>query len=483
MGTFLSTLGQITIAEDQRDEFREMYIKVATAGGMMEVEEGKIFGKEFYLLTPLKIEEDGRVVISYNYFEDNWWEPGCFDYENGEVYNNKVGWRHFNIVSSALQLLAEYNSSTEGYASGERVLPPDILTGWLNYVLGTKYHLKKRQNVLRIYEMLKARHPHATMDDLCNELEPYRHCSQQEIISRVFAEMPIEEAMKFFEDSDWLKQGKRFVFSPGVMLTAARRVIKGWLDSDMPIEEQLPNIKKFLAKAAELIVSGSEDWGEKNRYLPYSDDYIVVYMVGIDVFVKIFLYETGIVDDELAKYAATPLKLKKLDWMERKSDIRPVPISTQDILCYQAPDDMAYWWQPDGDIKLTDDFWVTFYSFKMRFQAIREKMQKDELLDSMSLMRKLVDIVSASGETFALPIIFEDFFYEMVFNSQSLDNQAMVLLLDNYVKAYSIQYEEEKKNGKFISFMGAGTTQSYKMLKKLSAILENKNLRQHLLKQ
>lgn len=43
MGTFLSTLGNITIAEADRDEFREMYMKVATAGGMMEVEEIKIF--------------------------------------------------------------------------------------------------------------------------------------------------------------------------------------------------------------------------------------------------------------------------------------------------------------------------------------------------------------------------------------------------------------------------------------------------------
>lgn len=478
MGTFLSTLGNITIADADRDEFREMYMKVATAGGMMEVEEIKIFDKNFELLTPLKIEKDGRVIISYNYFEDIWWEPGCFDYEAGKVYNNKVGWREYNIVSSALQLLSEFHCSTEGYASGERVLSLSMLTAWLNYVLGSRYHLKKRRDALHIYEMLKEKHQEVTMDDLCDELEPYGVCSHYELLSRIFTEMPVDEAVKFFEDGDSSQQSRRFVFSPKVRISAAKETIQEWLERDMPIEEQLPDIKKFLARAADFIVLDETGWLDKNKDLPYADNFAVMYMLGMDVFVKIFLHETGIADEELEKYAAAPLKIKKHNWM--LEDSIPLPITTQDILCYREPDNMAYWWHPDGDVILSDDFWVIFYSFKLRYQDIREKLAKEELLDGLGLMRKLSDIGAACEETFRLPIIFADFFYEMTSNSQSLDNQALVELLDNYVKVYSVQYQEEKENSQVYSLMNVGTRQSYKMLKKLSAILANKNLRQHL---
>lgn len=97
------------------------------------------------------------------------------------------------------------------------------------------------------------------------------------------------------------------------MISAAKKTINQWLEMDIPIEQQLPDIKNFLTRAAEFIVSGEKDWGEKNKALPYVDDFVVVYMLGMDVFVKIFLHETGIKDEELEKYVAVPLKIKKYD--------------------------------------------------------------------------------------------------------------------------------------------------------------------------
>ena len=120
----------------------------------------------------------------------------------------------------------------------------------------------------------------------------------------------------------------------------------------MPIEEQLPDIKKFLARAADFIVLDETGWLDKNKDLPYADNFAVMYMLGMDVFVKIFLHETGIADEELEKYAAAPLKIKKHNWM--LEDSIPLPITTQDILCYREPDNMAYWWHPDGDVILSD---------------------------------------------------------------------------------------------------------------------------------
>lgn len=68
----------------------------------------------------------------------------------------------------------------------------------------------------------------------------------------------------------------------------------------------------------------------------------------------------------------------------------------------------------------------------------------------------------------------------MTGNSQSLDNQAMVKLLDNYVNTYGEQHKKEK--AKFTNSAAVGNSQNYEMLKKLSAILANKALRQHILK-
>ncbi len=478
MGTFLSTLGNIVIDKAERDEFRDMYIKVATAGGMMDVERGKILGKDFSLLVPLKVENDGSVVVCYNYFEDTWWEAGAFNYEHGEVFSCKVGWRQFNIVSSALELLSEFNSSTEGYASGERVLSLDVLTGWLNYVLDTRYDLKKRRDALPIYEMLKKECDHITMEDICHELEPYGLCPHHELMRRIFATMSVDEAIRFFQDSDQDKQAQCFLFSPGHLITVALKKIQKWQDSDIPLEQQLPDIKKFLAKTAEYVVSGEEGWGEKNKDVPYTNDFLCVYMLGLDVFTKIFLYKTGIDDEELRKYASTPLKMKKPEWLIHNEERQcvPLPISTQDILSYRDPDDMAYWWKPEGDIVLSDDFWATLDSIKKRYQEIRENMAGKKLMDGLSLMLELADIGARCEEIFGLPIIFGDFFYEMTSNSQSLDNQAVVKLLDDYVKEYGERHEKEKDE--FTNRLAIGSSENYKMLKKLSAILANKNLRQ-----
>ncbi len=481
MGTFLSTIGDIVIDKAERTEFRDMYIKVATAGGMMDVERGKIFGRDFSLLAPLKIENDGSVVVSYNYFEDTWWESGAFNYEHGEVFSCKVGWRQFNIVSSALELLSEFNSSTEGYASGERVLSLDVLTGWLNYVLDTKYDLKKRRNALHIYEMLKKEQDDITLADICHELEPYGLCSHHELMRTIFAEMPVDEAIKFFEDSDQDKQSRCFLFSPGHLITVAQETIQKWQESGTPLEQQMADIKKFLAKTAEYVVSGEKGWGEKNKDVPYTDDFLCVYMLGLDVFTKIFLYKTGIDDEELRVYASKPLKMKKPEWMVHNEDCQciPAPISTQDILCYRDPDDMAYWWKSEGDIVLSDNFWSTLDSIKKRYQEIRENMAGKKLMDGLSLMRELADIGARCEEIFGLPIIFGDFFYEMTSYSQSLDNQALVKLLDEYVKEYGARHEKEKDE--FTNRLAIGSSENYKMLKKLSAVLANKNLRELIL--
>lgn len=264
------------------------------------------------------------------------------------------------------------------------------------------------------------------------------------------------------------------------MISAAKKTINQWLEMDIPIEQQLPDIKNFLTRAAEFIVSGEKDWGEKNKDLPYVDDFVVVYMLGMDVFVKIFLHETGIKDEELEKYVAVPLKIKKYDWMIHEEEKIPLPIITQDILCYRVPDNMAYWWQPDGDIVLTDDFWEIFHDFKLQYQDIKKNLIKEECLDVLDSMKKLTDIGTACEEIFGRPVIFEEFFYEMISNSQSFDNQALIKLLDKYVKAYTVQYNEEKKKDMWRYSIGAGNNQSYNILKKLSAILTNKNLRYRL---
>lgn len=70
MGTSLRYFGDITIPEDKKKEFTQRVLAILNQGGMMELEEVCIFGKQIWLMTPPQMRSgEEQVLFHYNFLK------------------------------------------------------------------------------------------------------------------------------------------------------------------------------------------------------------------------------------------------------------------------------------------------------------------------------------------------------------------------------------------------------------------------------
>lgn len=74
MGIYAYDIGKMDIPEEHREEWARQVLKILRAGGMMAVEELRLYRKKIYLLLPPELNEDGWATGYYNYFEKSSWE-------------------------------------------------------------------------------------------------------------------------------------------------------------------------------------------------------------------------------------------------------------------------------------------------------------------------------------------------------------------------------------------------------------------------
>lgn len=70
MGTFIDMLGHVSVPKDKLPELTRRVLEIFTRGGMMELEELRLFGMRTLLLTSPELK-NGELNVSYNYFEDD----------------------------------------------------------------------------------------------------------------------------------------------------------------------------------------------------------------------------------------------------------------------------------------------------------------------------------------------------------------------------------------------------------------------------
>lgn len=155
MGTFLGYYGDMTIPETRREEFSRRVLTILNQGGMMELEEICMFGKKICLLKPLDIQQDKPAAWIYNYFENDFWENAGYWPETCRFCTNKVGWRQFNRVCSAVYVLYEFYTGSFGIANqDDSVYDGRRIIGWLNHLFQEQYANGRVRDPWRIYQLL-----------------------------------------------------------------------------------------------------------------------------------------------------------------------------------------------------------------------------------------------------------------------------------------------------------------------------------------
>ena len=115
MGTFISTLGKLSIPEERRSAFLEDAKRVVYQGGLFSESSAQIFGKRLWLIFFPSFDIDNEEKYAdfvYSYYENDSWENAGIDLEECKPYSGKVGWSRFNRAVQALYILAELYSET-----------------------------------------------------------------------------------------------------------------------------------------------------------------------------------------------------------------------------------------------------------------------------------------------------------------------------------------------------------------------------------
>ena len=156
MGTYLGYFGDRTIPANRQEEFTRRVLTILDQGGMMDLEEVSMFGKKIWLMKPLQIQPGQEsLTFCYNYFENDIWETAGYHPDACRFYTNKVGWRQFDLVCSAVYVLHEFYADSFGMANrDDHVFDAREIIGWLNYLFGEHYTNSRSTDLWRIYQLL-----------------------------------------------------------------------------------------------------------------------------------------------------------------------------------------------------------------------------------------------------------------------------------------------------------------------------------------
>lgn len=217
MGSFISIVGDSSIPKNKRQDFEKKVLHVMDIGGMMRLEEVRIYDKSVYLLTRASVFDETCECYwaSYNYFEEDMWEDAGYDPKTCCVYSNKVGWSVFNNVMAICHLLEELYSKGGCYVGGDLYMEPLEMVYWLNKEFGVKFDLDHRLDMVKIYHALKNDDCYGlqelSIDDLADYAKLYSgevvftESSRDKLKKELLAKGTPEEVEKFFS-------GKKYEF-------------------------------------------------------------------------------------------------------------------------------------------------------------------------------------------------------------------------------------------------------------------------------
>lgn len=157
MGTFAHYYGNVKIPEEKLPELTQRMLTMLEQGGIMKHERVSLFGKELGLLYSVDLDEDGRAVFCYSYFDDDFWEDAAYNSKTGKVSSNKIGWGDFSSNVLAAYVLMELYSEEYGLvAVGDSLYPGAWkVIGWINHLFEEQFKNVRLMDAWKVYRLLK----------------------------------------------------------------------------------------------------------------------------------------------------------------------------------------------------------------------------------------------------------------------------------------------------------------------------------------
>ena len=430
MGTFMTEIGQLHIPDEKWDDFvREAEI-VAREGGLFGRSYINMKGKWITLLqfpdfAGLKGEED-CADFSYSYYENRGWENAGVNFENHDVYSNKIGNHEFNLAVQALYYLAEtysdslYVARTDAWYGNE----PDRGVYWLRYILKRDVQYTWRKDPWKIMEL------HAEklkkMYDREVRLKPYDFKGialyggeeSQSKMNAFFWDVSIREILtqlKNEESKEDVEPPKGIIsIASGLrMINTAMRRFRD--QSEMSEDKQI----EFRLN----LITGDQSEIKK------IDDDIICAMIGTlvtspQIFVMVLaeIYKKDFWTIWLDIKDKITVQCPERDPEKIKAKDADKTITTEEFYKLE-PVERLLWWTPDGDVNLTGEPEAWLEKTASRFQKLQTKDGKEDILYCQETLVKVL----ADHEDY--PMI-ENCFYEFLGNFNKVKYRTAVRLLE-----------------------------------------------------
>ena len=417
MGTYLGYYGDRTIPENKREEFTRRVLTILNQGGMMDLEEVSMFGKKIWLMKPLQIQP-GResITFCYNYFENDIWETAGYRPGSCRFYTNKVGWRQFDLVCSAVYVLHEFYADSFGMANrDDHVFDAREIIGWLNYLFGEHYTNSRATDLWRIYQLL----PDYRKDDNLLPLLP------DDASMDVLGTLIYLAATREYHEEDWKQlmagppHGPEEITLPDC-IRIAENAMKDLKASDEASEaEKLEQLKNVLKTGDQKV---SPEIPKLCRFIGG-----ITALLPIEVTAKLvadtFSLDFPTLLGGLRPYARDVREL--WNYKDRQPSEPVPPVNTSSFLG-RSDDNRAWWWTPDGDVHFSEEMTTWLSECRRECEALASQ---EPLLHGTEPLKLLIETLYGVQEQHRYVFAFQEMFDDFVAHSELPMVQAAIRYL------------------------------------------------------
>ena len=436
MGTYIEYTGAGKIPESKKQEFNENMQKLLQRGGMVQFDPVRMFGKQIALIRPVEFS-DAENEFHYNYFEDDSWESAYFFPHTQILSTQKIGSAEFNEVIAACYFLYELYCDDHGCVKiDEQTLNNPGYIGWINFVLGTKFSMKKRFDLWEYYEteVLDIDYNENTYSYIFDVI-PNRenlYMGGTDLADIIYAEKGTEQLEKgTFEEGSYPAEIQRIrkLLQVFYMLEedadakereSRKRLL--WRFLGLPMEARTQMAQKY----PEL-----QELAEASATLPARVFvYLSAELLDFDFWGAWRVLRTEVYKDEIRREYVNPDIVEERKF-EREKPVKPM--RTSDFLYvddffsfYKTPeelkgkpdyhisdDDLLYWWDGSDAVKISDAMEAKMEEWRSGIEEIEAELSDDDL-EKFEMLQYLINILSEADKKYQRIFAFQNMFYDFI---------------------------------------------------------------------
>ena len=522
MGTYAEYVGNHNVPAEKLPELTQRMQTLFEQGGFMSRETVSMYGKTITLLGPVQHKKEPLFVYDFNYFMDIVWEPACYDATTGRLFTGKIGPRYFRDVVMAAYILSEFYSEDFTLTTIDGQLLPEAWQAmeWLNYLFDEKYSDSRLSDPWRLYRLFhdadynspESRRLLEYIDDAnaslvsairyltvvySNDVRSARTDSQNKnrfgsifgFPATLFLDLSSENIRHYLETtaSPLLQKAAEHILNSSRKDKDAVFTIDALFDMCASTLESIAathteDKEVLLERIMCILVDHESSCPTPDApFFPFwFSSYLLPKESSLKLISDVFALDFWKLLEELGPITED----RSEEWHPDCISYHKVPLgkrSTWEHLRLESrglsDDDRAYYWEPDGDVFLSEDMvkWM---------EALCEELDEiengsGELIEASSFPQKLIEVLEEADTTFFHVHFFHDSFYEFLSRSSERRIQATVMLLERMIERNRGSFSVITKDLNWWGYGDCGDHHPARLeIKRYLAVLGNPHLRQ-----